>query len=490
MTKLTKKISPFVEAVYPILYIDSFEEYKVDEAIEEIQSEMNYKVETWSITSGENLVDFLKSFTDGIEPLEDILIVLKDIHYYLDKSHNQYEIVVEYLKKISMEILNDDDATANIIIVAPTTKIPLELEKFITIFELELPDFTEIKLILDEMLEEDDISDKTKKLLANILKGLTETEIGLLINLLYQSGNITDIKASEKFVLAQKEQIIKKNGILEMVKTNESMDGIGGLENLKTWLTKKAKVFSNIKKAQKFGVDIPKGVFIVGMPGCGKSLTAKATSILFNNIPLLRLDIGRLMGKYVGESEANMRKAIKQAEAISPSILWIDEIEKAFSGIGQAGGSEVTNRLFGYFLTWMQEKTSEVYVVATANDISNLPPELLRKGRFDEVFFVDFPNENERKDIFKVHMINRKHSINDINLSKLAKQTEGYSGADIETVVKETIENCFVNNKQPTTADYEKVIKDVVSISEMLKKQIENYEKLKKELKMKSASKR
>jgi len=489
MTKLTKKIAPFVEAVYPILYIDSFEEYKVDEAIEEIKDEMNYKIETWSVTSGESLVDFLKSFAEGIEDLQDILIVLKDIHYYLDKSHNQYEIVIEYLKKLSMKILNDDDATANIIIVSPVTKIPVELEKFITIFELELPDFNEIKSILDEMLE-DEIDEKTKELLANILKGLTETEISLLINLLYQSGNITDIKASEKFVLAQKEQIIKKNGILEMVKTNENMDGIGGLENLKTWLTKKAKVFSNIKEAKKFGVDIPKGVFIVGMPGCGKSLTAKATSILFNNIPLLRLDIGRLMGKYVGESESNMRKAIKQAEAISPSILWIDEIEKAFNGIGQAGGSEVTSRLFGYFLTWMQEKTSEVYVVATANDISNLPPELLRKGRFDEVFFVDFPNENERKDIFKVHIKNRNHSFENVDISKLAKQTKGYSGADIETVVKETIENCFVENKQPTTKDYEKVIEDVVSISEMLKKQIENYNKLKKELKMKSASKK
>jgi SpoVK/Ycf46/Vps4 family AAA+-type ATPase len=275
-----------------------------------------------------------------------------------------------------------------------------------------------------------------------------------------------------------------------MIEANESLEDIGGLENLKNWLTKKSKVFSDIKEAKKFGVDTPKGVFIVGMPGCGKSLTAKATSILFDNIPLLRLDIGRLMGKYVGESESNMRKAISQAEAISPSILWIDEIEKAFTGIGKGGsGSEVATRLFGYFLTWMQEKKSEVYVVATANDISNLPPELLRKGRFDEVFFVDFPNQKEREQIFKVHITNRKHKIDNIDISILASKTEGYSGADIETIVKETIENAFIDNKKEiTTDDYLSVIRDITSISEMLKKQIDYYEKLKKELKMKKAS--
>jgi len=326
--------------------------------------------------------------------------------------------------------------------------------------------------------------------MSNFLKGLTETEINILLNMIYSDGSFGS-KEAERLIIQEKKQIIKKGQILEMIEANESLEDIGGLENLKNWLTKKSKVFSNIKEAKKFGVDTPKGVFIVGMPGCGKSLTAKATSILFDNIPLLRLDIGRLMGKYVGESEANMRKAIAQAEAISPSILWIDEIEKAFTGIGKGGnGSEVATRLFGYFLTWMQEKKSEVYVVATANDISNLPPELLRKGRFDEVFFVDFPNQKEREQIFKVHITNRKHKIDNIDLSKLASKTEGYSGADIETIVKETIENAFIDNKKEiTTNDYLNVIRDITSISEMLKKQIDYYEKLKKELKMKKASK-
>jgi SpoVK/Ycf46/Vps4 family AAA+-type ATPase len=289
-------------------------------------------------------------------------------------------------------------------------------------------------------------------------------------------GGITD----ELLILNEKKQIIKKSGILEMIDTYESLDSIGGLENIKHWLRKKANIFKNIKKAREYGVDIPKGVFIVGMPGCGKSLTAKATALLFDNIPLLRLDIGRLMGKYVGESEGNMRRAIAQAEAISPSILWIDEIEKAFTGIGKGGGgSEVATRLFGFFLTWMQEKTSDVYVIATANDISNLPPELLRKGRFDEVFFVDFPKVDERKQIFEVHIKNRKHDPihwKDVDIGALANKTEGYSGADIETVVKETIEEAFVENKTvATTADYLKTISDTVSISNMLSEQVKYY---------------
>ncbi|WP_339240029.1 AAA family ATPase [Geobacillus sp. FSL W8-0466] len=181
--------------------------------------------------------------------------------------------------------------------------------------------------------------------------------------------------------------MIKKSGILEMIPLKESFDEIGGLDNLKEWLFNKSRVFKNMNKAIEYGVDIPKGVLVVGMPGCGKSLNAKATAHLFR-IPLLRLDMGRLMGKYVGESEANMRKAIKLAEAISPCVLWIDELEKAFAGIGNSGNTEVASRLFGHFLTWMQEKQSPTFVVATANDISNLPPELLRKGRFDEIFYV------------------------------------------------------------------------------------------------------
>ena len=223
-----------------------------------------------------------------------------------------------------------------------------------------------------------------------------------------------------ELAVEEKRQIVKKSGILEMVSAAEGIDDIGGLEELKTWLKRKAAILADLTRAKDFGVDTPKGVMIVGMPGCGKSLTAKAASTLFG-LPLLRLDVGSLMGKYVGESESNMRRALQLADAVSPCVLWVDEVEKAFAGIGGAG-AETTSRLFGHFLTWMQEKTKPVFVVATANAIANLPPELLRKGRFDEIFYVDFPSKAERAEILHVHLRKRAQEERGIDTNGVGKQ--------------------------------------------------------------------
>ena len=198
------------------------------------------------------------------------------------------------------------------------------------------------------------------------------------------------------FLGVRNDEVRKKSGLLELIDTPASLDKIGGMNALKDYLKNKSRVIADLPKAQDFGVSIPKGVFIVGMPGCGKSLCAKASAALFNT-PLLKLDMGSMMGKYVGESEGNLRKAIKIAEAAAPCVLWIDEIEKAFSGVG--GNNDIMTRMFGYFLSWMQEKQSSVYVIATANNADNLPPELKRKGRFDEIFCVNLPNKEERKEI-------------------------------------------------------------------------------------------
>ena len=252
-----------------------------------------------------------------------------------------------------------------------------------------------------------------------------------------------------------------------------------------------------LDEAKKFGVDTPKGVLLVGMPGCGKSLAAKASARLFN-VPLLRLDIGRLLGKYVGESEHNMRVALKTAESISPCILWIDEIEKAFAGINQDGGaSDITKRLFGQFLTWLQEKENTVFVVATANDITAFPPEFLRKGRFDEVFFIDFPNEEEREKIFKIHLEKRGKLNDKINLKELAEKTIGYCGADIEEVVKMTVETIFnvedIENEEDSklmTQDLLDSIKSIDSLSNILADKIEILKKGYDKFKIKSASKK
>lgn len=467
MHKLSLEIGPYIDALFPILYINTYEELKVNDILDELKGDK--EVLEWNnVKSKESLEDFLDVANDEIVQDKEKLIIIKNGHAFFQEPK-----IIALLKSMAHKILEHDLVYANIIIVSPVLVIPVELEKLITVFEVQLPDLLEIETNIKayEQAYADDLDDKTRILLATDLKGLSHTEIKKLLDLCIQKYGKITLDAKD-LILKEKEQTIKKSGVLEMIPLSEKIDDIGGLENLKKWLLQKAFVMKNMEDAKSFGVDTPKGVFIVGMPGCGKSLTAKATAQLFN-IPLLRLDIGRLMGKYVGESEANMRKAIAQAEAISPCVLWIDEIEKAFSGIGS--GNEVTSRLFGYFLTWMQEKTSNVYVVATANDISKLPPELLRKGRFDEVFFVDLPSKIEREKIFEVHL-SKRHKDHASEVKELASKTKGYSGADIESIVKETIERVFVTGKKTISlCDFLNVIENTTSISVTLKDKIDDY---------------
>jgi SpoVK/Ycf46/Vps4 family AAA+-type ATPase len=321
------------------------------------------------------------------------------------------------------------------------------------------------------------------------LKGLSESEIQNILALsVSDDGDIT--RSDLSLIFEQKQQVIQKSGILEMIPLKESLADIGGLESLKKWLQRKAKIFKYIDQAEVFGVDVPKGVLIAGMPGCGKSLNAKAAAKLFG-VPLLRMDMGRLMGKYVGESEANMRKAIALAEAISPCVLWIDELEKAFAGVGgEGGGADVTTRLFDTFLTWLQEKDSMAFVVATANDIAKMPPELLRKGRFDEIFYVGLPKPIERKKIFEIHIRKRRPSdLGQIDLDKLSAKTEGYSGADIEGVVRDSVEEAFSKDQDKlTTEGILQAIQNTHSLSEIMKESLDKMNKLYQERKFKNAS--
>ena len=304
------------------------------------------------------------------------------------------------------------------------------------------------------------------------------------------SSNGTLSAEDREMINRHKKQMVKNSGVLELIDTPESLDSIGGLDTLKNYLKIKAKVLQHLPEAQKAYVTVPKGVFIIGMPGCGKSLCAKASAALFDT-PLLKMDMGSMMGKYVGESEANLRHAIKIAEAAAPCVLWIDEIEKAFSGVG--GNNDIMTRMFGYFLSWMQDKTSSVYVIATANNADNLPPELKRKGRFDEIFCVNLPNEKEREAIFKVHLGKRGHK--DLKIDNvLVKATDGFNGADIESVVNEAVEEVFVKNLDGkndtlTSSVLLDKAKNTISISKSCKKQIDNMKKAFAESNFKDASK-
>lgn len=500
--KIVKKLTNYIEALRPIIYLEHFDFHMTDELISEASKRVKgTKVIEYNDAYGCVYFDTkipmsaeitLKSFLEIFaEESGNIFLVLKDMHNALDKTSSLYDPkIIALLKSVAMKRMFSDDCNITIFLVSPVLVLPKELEKIITVFNIPLPNEDEVKQILTDYEESYNTEIKTedKNDIVLSLKGLTEFEIRQILFLAYsQSGNFD--RSSIKLVLREKEQIIKKSGIVEIISSNLDMNAVGGLENLKKYLNDKSKIFSNLGEAQKFGIDLPKGILIMGMPGCGKSLTAKATAAEFN-VPLLRLDIGKIMGKYVGESEHNLSEAIKVAEAVAPCVLWIDELEKAFAGVGgQGGGSDITTRLFGHFLTWLQEKDSSVYVVATSNDISNLPSEFLRRGRFDESFLVELPSEKERENIFSIHLKKRGKLSDKIEINKLASKTEGYSGADIENVVKETIETVFCSaDKSVTTQKLLDTIANTKSFSETMSDKVEDLRQIYKKYNLKKAN--
>ena len=495
----------YLRARRPIIWINSGDYKEIDtivkEATKDYQDKAIYeyrafgavdfdtKVKEEKVTDLYSFLDTL--YSEGIK--RNIFLLIKNAEEEMKDAKN-----IAYIKKIAETRYSNSDYNFTIIVVTETETVPKELEKFTSILDIPNMSKDEIEKYILKFSKDNNIKVDEKDIgeVAISLKGLTKLEIDHVLNMIIESKNNISISGRD-IIIKEKGQIIKKSSILEIIDFKEKIEDIGGLEGLKEWLKSKAQVFRRLDEAKKFGVDTPKGVLLVGMPGCGKSLAAKASARLFN-VPLLRLDIGRLLGKYVGESEHNMRVALKTAESISPCILWIDEIEKAFAGINQDGGaSDITKRLFGQFLTWLQEKENTVFVVATANDITAFPPEFLRKGRFDEVFFIDFPNEEEREKIFKIHLEKRGKLNDKIDIKKLAKETIGYCGADIEEVVKMTVETIFnvedIENEEDSklmTQDLLDSIKTIDSLSNILADKIEILKKGYDKFKIKSASKK
>ncbi len=488
------RLASYIDALHPIIYINHFDSSVIDDAIIQVGQSAKFlefnnalgavDFKTKRAVHECDLENFLKLALDyGFE--KNTFIILRDIHGELKNPK-----IIALLKMIAEKNLYLDNYNATIFIISEVTVIPRELENFITVFDVPLPAINEIHDLVSDFIrdlkinvDEDAINDITLS-----FKGLNEFQIKQILNLAYQNGGCID-KDDKELILREKEQFVKKAGMLEIVSFSETIDDIGGLDNLKDWLKRKAKVFANLDKAIKFGVAVPKGIMIIGMPGCGKSLTAKATASLFE-IPLVRLDVGRLLGKYVGESEENMRKALKLAEAISPCVLWVDEIEKAFAGIGADDGNGITTRLFGQFLTWMQEKENTVFIVATANDVSRMPAEFLRKGRFDELFLVNLPNGEERRKILDIHLKKRKKWNKSIDSIALIKETDGFNGADLEAVVNDTIERAFIDGESEiTTKDLLDSVHDTKSISSTMKDKIEAINKAVSKIDIKPASK-
>ncbi|MGL6282671.1 MAG: stress-responsive protein Ycf46, partial [Microcoleaceae cyanobacterium] len=336
------------------------------------------------------------------------------------------------------------------------------------------PDMKEMGLVLGKHLEKAKgrrLTADTKEKLIKAALGLTKDEAEKV----YRKAQVTSGRLTEEeveIVLSEKKQIIRRNGILEYIEEDETIDAVGGLEELKNWLKQRSNAFT--ERAREYGLPQPKGMLILGIPGCGKSLIAKTTSRLWG-LPLIRLDMGRVYdGSMVGRSEANLRNALKTVESISPAILFIDELDKAFAGSGGSADSDggTSSRIFGSFLTWMQEKTSPVFVMATANRIERLPGEFLRKGRFDELFFVDLPNKEERKDIFYIHLSKRRREIDRFDLEQLAVVSEGFSGAEIEQAVIAAMYEAFAQDREFTQLDIIAAIKSTLPLSKTMTEQV------------------
>ena len=494
--KVISDFQKMIDVNTPIIYINDYDFVRIDEIIVEIVG--NSKVFEWNPATGttnfktkesqglgenDTLEQFLRDKYTVDVNLKEKFLVLKDIQDFIEEP-----AIKSLLQLIAQRKLYDRDYNTTVIIVSSVLKVPQELEKYVSYLEIPFPEDDEINQLIDEHVEVncyDNFKDEDRKKLMPSLKGMTSFEIDRMLDMAMSSNGSLSAEDTE-MILQQKKAMVKKSGLLELIDTPEKMDGIGGMKALKEYLKNKSKVISDLPKAMEFGVSIPKGVFIVGMPGCGKSLCAKASAALFNS-PLLKLDMGSMMGKYVGESEGNLRKAIKIAEAAAPCVLWIDEIEKAFSGVG--GNNDIMTRMFGYFLSWMQEKQTSVYVIATANNADNLPPELKRKGRFDEIFCVNLPDKEERKDIFKIHLEKKKKSLDDASLNSICQMTDEFNGADIESVVNEAVEECFLSGVRELSKNVlEDIARQTISISKSCKKQIDNMKKAFQENNFKDAT--
>ncbi len=506
---IVSKLQKMIDVNTPIIYICDYDFVRVDELI--MQAINKKKVYEWNPATGrtnfitkekekgeESLETFLcqQYVVDG-EKLPESYLLLKEIDDYIDEPK-----VKSLLLHIAQRKLYDAAYNTTIIIVSTSIKVPQAIEKYVSFLDIGLPNEEEIKALIKKHVEvnhdEEGFDKEDIPKLMPSLKGLTAFEIDRTLDMAMSSNGT--LRAEDKtMILQQKKQMVRQSGTLELIDANENLEDIGGMNVLKRYLEAKAMVMGQVSVIQKYGVQMPKGVFIVGMPGCGKSLCAKASAAAFD-APLLKMDMGSMMGKYVGESEGNLRKAIKLAEAAAPCVLWIDEIEKAFSGVG-GQNNDIVTRMFGYLLGWLQDKKSSVYVIATANNADNLPPELKRKGRFDEIFCVNLPTKEEREAIFKVHLGKKSKAEKvkvEVDYTKLSQATEGFNGADIEAVVNETVERGFLKLIDENKLNEDLMIttemllteaKSTVSISKSCKEQIEKMKKVFQSSNFKDASK-
>jgi SpoVK/Ycf46/Vps4 family AAA+-type ATPase len=480
---MQEELSILIQSQYPLIYLVTSEEDRAEQEIMAIAAREGFqrRVFSWTVTNG--LLEYTAAGTApqpqtappqraielAMRQRDPGIFIFKDLHPFLKEGGSAE--VVRWLRDAVASFKGTDKT---IILMSPVQEVPIELEKEVVVLDFALPTMSQLNDVLSAQLAQthgDKLSTEAREKLLKAALGLTRDEAQKV----YRKAFVTAGRLTEQevdIVLSEKKQLIRRNGILEYVEEDATLDSVGGLDELKHWLHQRSNAFT--ERAREYGLPQPKGMLILGVPGCGKSLIAKTTARLWG-LPLLRLDLGRVYdGSTVGKSEANLRGALKTAESISPAILFIDELDKAFAGSSGSADSDggTSSRIFGSFLTWMQEKTAPVFVMATANRVEKLPGEFLRKGRFDEIFFVDLPSVEERQDIFRIHLTKRQRDLARFDLEQLARSCDGFSGAEIEQAIIAAMYEAFAQDREFTQLDIIASVKSTMPLSKTMTEQV------------------
>ena len=474
------ELEVLIRARYPILYVVTWEESRVERRLRQIAEKRKKELFCWSVTTGlskagstghgpkpKTLADPIEALDAVIEYKEPAIYLFKDFHPFM-RARDSNGAVIRKLREVALAL---SDSYKTLVVASPLMEIAPELEKDVCVIDFALPGTTEFDALLRRICEDVsshakvkiELDDKGREKLVQAALGLTLQEgENVFAKAIVHDGKLSGDDVS--VVFSEKQQIIRKSGLLEYYESTTVKQDIGGLDLLKEWLAKRSLAFS--ERARQFGLPAPKGVLLVGVQGCGKSLCAKAVSGMWN-MPLLRFDMGRMFASLVGSSEENIRRAIAVAESIAPVVLWVDEIDKAFAGSQGSANTDggTTARVMSTFLTWLSEKQKPVFVLATANNISQLPPELMRKGRLDEIFFVDLPNAEERRQIFEIHLRKRGREPVRFDLPPLIEAADGFSGAEIEEAVISSLYDVFYLDKELETSDLLKALRETVPLS-------------------------
>ncbi len=462
-----------LRARYGLIYLETSEEDRAAGLLRHLADAMKLPFFTWSRSKGLARVDRDGAIYDSADPVKAFRNIAASpqaaVYHFpaLASSLAGQDVLVSYMRDAADGLGAHEGA---VVLTGQGDGLPAPLKEVSAYVTLPGPSDGEFREMLSRIVRDIskrqpvdvELSRDEMTSLVKHMSGLTLMEAGkILTKAIVEDGSLTaeDIH----YVIEAKRKVVEREGLLEYYPAETSMAGVADLKTLKEWLSKRKAVVENPEQAEQFGLEFPRGMLLVGVPGCGKSLSAKAVAHEWE-LPLLKLDPSNLYNKYIGESEGNFKRAMKAAERMAPVVLWIDELEKAFATGGSEDGG-VSQRILGSFLTWMQDRRGDVFVVATANEIDRLPPEFLRKGRFDEIFFVDLPDAETRAEVFRIHLSHRSHDPATFDLQALAAATEGFSGSEIEQVVVSTLYTAFSNHTSVDTAALLAEAKSTVPLS-------------------------